>query len=544
MTRKTAESGAIPKTFYDKLVVIRVVAAALLFAAAMIIKVAPILQALLLIASALAVGYDLLMDGVLRAMNREYLNPPLIVVLCALLAFVIGFASEGAAFVILYRIGSITVDYARFGCCKSAINLMQYCDEVTVNEVTAIIDNPENLKTASETNILSASSFVLKCAFIFGTMYAILLPIFTNFSYSVSIHRALTIIFVSGCGSVALSVPYVYLTGICNNVQNGIIARRASAIESLTEVETVIVDKSAVAATENASFVTAQSDILDKNTFLMFVAHAVYFSSQPISKLIPPTANVQYRLEMISDYVDIPGYGVELNIGKAHVIFAIRELYIARGMDFIPDVLPSAPGNKMYYLVVADRYAGRVETASATTVLLPDLAACLRDLGVNKCVLASGDSRDEAEEFASAMDFDVFRGELSDETKAEYIAEEKAETGAGVAYVYTQGIEGHSAADVDIRVAERSRFADVLVMPDYENNITDFFANCSRIRAVASCNAVLAFAVKALLIFLSVSGWCNLWLAAIVDSAVSAITFILANGVTTESFVTKLFKNL
>ena len=107
-------------------------------------------------------------------------------------------------------------------------------------------------------------------------------------------------------------------------------------------------------------------------------------------------------------------------------------------------------------------------------------------------------------------------------------------------YVYANGFDAHSAADLDIRVSRKGKFADILVIPEYIANLPLALQLCSRVREVAAENAIFAFVVKAILIFLSLTGYCNIWFAIFIDMAAALATILNSIRVTSPSLISIL----
>ena len=104
-------------------------------------------------------------------------------------------------------------------------------------------------------------------------------------------------------------------------------------------------------------------------------------------------------------------------------------------------------------------------------------------------------------------------------------------------YLYSSGIESHSKAEIDVRVSKAGKYADALVNPNSISTIPAVFSVADRIRAVATENAIFAMAVKAILVFLSINGWCNLWFAMFIDSAAAIFTLLNSIRVSSESLL-------
>ena len=106
-----------------------------------------------------------------------------------------------------------------------------------------------------------------------------------------------------------------------------------------------------------------------------------------------------------------------------------------------------------------------------------------------------------------------------------------------VLYIYSSGIESHSSAGVDIRVSPKSKFADAMIMPEDLQNFPSAIGICRRVGQINAENAVFAIAVKALLIFLSMTGHCTLWFAMFLDMAAALATILNTIRVTQPPLV-------
>ena len=519
----------------NSIIVIRLIVASLIFAVSLIVKMPSLVRILLLALSVVVSGYDVALDAVNSVESGDYFATPIVIVFVAVISFFIGFGLEGAALMMFYQIGQILIAYAQERTVKSAKELLCYSDDETVEKVTGIIEEENAGKMAMEYTVGSAASFILKIALGIAVLYAVLIPIFTNLSFAVSIHRALTIIVIATPLSVVVAMPLTGIIGICYGAQFGVIFNNAAAMEKAAEVETAVFDKPGVFADDHPSLVSAQSDLLDKSTFMNFAAHAVYYSEQPFAKAISDAFNFDYKLDLISDFQDIPGCGVDLKINGAHVTLATRELFASRG-EAVP-YENAKEDYQMFYMMVSEKYVGKIaltnEIYGETEQLAPDLKA----IGFDKCILLTEDGKEESEAAATELEFDEVYGECDTERKLRLINDLKASRDTQMMYVYANGFDAHSAADLDIRVSRKGKFADILVIPEYIANLPLALQLCSRVREVAAENAIFAFVIKAILIFLSLTGYCNIWFAIFIDMVAALATILNSIRVTSPSLI-------
>ena len=536
-TETPAASSRNPGSL-NSIIVIRLIVASLIFAVSLIINMPSFLRILLLALSVAVSGYDVVLSAVDCVEPRDYFATPIVIVFVAVISFFIGFGLEGAALMMFYQIGLILISYADERTVKSAKELLCYSDDETVEKVTGIIEEENAGKMAMESTVGAAASFVLKIALGIAVLYAVLIPIFTNLSFAVSIHRALTIIVIATPLSVVVAMPLTGIIGICYGAQFGVIFNNAAAMEKAADVETAVFDKPGVFADDHPRLVSVQSDLLDKSTFLNFAAHAVYYSEQPFAKAISDAFTQDYKLDLISDFQDIPGSGVDLKINGAHVTLATRELFTSRG-----EAVPYESGKENYqmlYMMVSEKYVGKIALSTEFYGEAEQLAPDLKAIGFDQCILLTEDGKEESEAAATELEFDEVFGQCDTERKLRLINDLKSSKDTQMMYVYANGFDAHSAADLDVRINRKGKFADVLVIPEYIANLPLALQLCSRVREVAAENAIFAFVVKAILIFLSLTGYCNIWFAIFIDMVAALATILNSIRVTSPSLISIL----
>ena len=505
-----------------------------IFAVSAVVSMPVVVRTILLVIASLVAGYDLILDAVNSVEGKDYFNISIILVFVSVIGFVIGYGIEVAAMLILYRVGLVLNDYVKERTVMSAEELLRYRDSEEIGRTVETANRPASGELEAGEKINSAASFVLKILIGFAVLFAILAPLLTHLTVRESIHRALSIILIATPASVMLSIPLVGIVGIFSAARFGVLFNKASSIEKLSDIKTLIVDKAGVLAEECPKLLSVQSDVLDTNTFLTFAAHAVYYSEQPIAKVLSNATDGEYKLEVVSNFSEIPGWGVEVDIGGAHVVLATKELYVSRG-EAIP--FESEPSDcQIFYMMIANRYIGKITISNSTLDSAENIVADFKNNGIGKCILISEDGREDTAAFASKFGFDDAYGELDTEKKLALIDNICAKAPSNM-YLYSSGIESHSKADIDVRVSKAGKYADALVSPNSISTMPAAFSVADRIKAVAAENAIFAIAVKAILVFLSINGWCNLWFAMFIDSAAAIFTLLNSIRVSSDSLL-------
>ena len=536
-TQKERPQGGVIKTseMPRGVLVIRLVIASVIFAVSAVVKMPSVVRTILLLIASLSAGYDIILDAINHVESRDYFHISIILVFVSVIGFVIGYGIEAAAMLILYKIALILNEYVKERTIQSAEELLRYRDSEEIQKTVETADKPEAGELEIRHSIEASCGFWLKILIGFAVVFAVVAPLTTHLTARESIHRALSMIVVAAPTSVVLSIPLVGIVGLFSASRAGVLFNKAAAIEKLDEVKTLIVDKAGVLAEECPKLLSVQSDVLDTKTFLTFAAHAVYYSEQPIAKVLANATDGEYKLEVINNFSEIPGFGVEADIGGAHVVLATKDFFISRGEAVPYENEPS--DRQSFYMMIADRYIGKITVSNSTLDSAEGLVAAFKQQGIEKCVLISEEGKEDTAAFASRFGFDDAYGELDVEKKLMLIDNIASNSVGKDMYLYSSGIESHSKADIDVRVSKAGKYADALVNPNSISTMPSVFSVADRIRSVATENAIFVFAIKAILVFLSINGWCNIWFAMFIDSAAAIFAMLNCIRVSSESLL-------
>ncbi len=525
---------------FDNILLIRLVIASVIFAVSLIIKMSAFARIILLVIVSAAAGYDIFINALNSIQKGQYFATHVVVCLVTVVSFFIGFGAEGAALMLLYQIGILLIKFTIEKTRKSAQDLLRYQDAETVSKYSELIKQDEVGHMEIEDTMRYSSGSILKLAMIFAVIYAFALPLTTSYSFAVSIHRALMIILIATPVSVVAAMPVTGIVGLCYSAQQGILFKDAEALEKAGRTNVAVIDKAGVFTEEIPRVVSISSEIIDKETFMNFASHALYYSEQPVAKAVAAINNQEYRLELITDFNDYPGRGVDLKIGGARVTLATREFFLSRGVQ-PPENENDNENCQTFYMTVSDRFVGSIVITADISNEAIDLSLGLNELELSRCVLVTEDGEEESQRFAYELSMNEVVSGCDTEKKLKLIDDLKQGRGNHVLYVYSNGFQAHSSADIDMRVGKKAKFADAQIKQNCLANVPFAVQVSRRMKEVAISNALFAFIVKAILIFLSIIGYCNIWFAIFIDMAAALATVLNSIRVTNESIL-KNFK--
>ena len=515
---------------------IRLGIAALLVIVSALFKMPVLVRIILLILSVVIAGYDIFLASVDDIAGKKYFTTSIVILFATVLGFVIGYMTEAAVMVILYQLSGILVDYTRkraLASAKALVNVQEDDVKARMEEVCAAEGAGE---TDLQLTLEKSAAFVLRFIAVLAILYALLMPFLVGISFKVSIHRALMILLVSSPMAVAVSFPVVGISGLYFSARNGILFNSARTMEQATDLNVAIFDKAGIFSEEAPHVIGLQSEVLDKKTFLNFLAHAVYYSDQPFAKAISDYYNQEYKLELINNFEEIPGSGVMLEIGHAPVVLATKSYFETHGVS-IPD--RSSSDGIPYYMTIAGRYVGRVVVSSEINPEAESLVDEMNRAGFARNILLTEDGNEQSQSVAESLHFSEVVGECDVDKKLRLISDISSAGKNKCVFIYANGIEGHSAANLDMRVSRKGKYADALVIPESYLNIPKGIQICRRMLELLRENAIFAFVVKAILIFLSFIGYSTLWFVVFIDTVTALATLLNAIRVTTPSLLAK-----
>ena len=204
---------------------------------------------------------------------------------------------------------------------------------------------------------------------------------------------------------------------------------------------------------------------------------------------------------------------------------------------------PENPQEKgiCFHLYVAGRYGGYLVLSESIQTDIGDIIHDLRVNGVNRCILICEESAEEISNYSINSKFDDVYAGISSEKRLNAVNEICSSDIKKKIYFTRDDEEQRSDAELEIRIGKNLGEADALTCEEDYANIPTLFSLSHRIKEIAAENAIIAFGIKALIIFFSLIGYCNLWMAILADTTAAIITILNANRVTFKSLIHSFF---
>ena len=341
--------------------------------------------------------------------------------------------------------------------------------------------------------------------------------------FSASFYRAMAVLVAASPCALAISVPSAVLSGVARAARSGVLVKGGAPLENLGTLTAIAFDKTGTLTEGKPKLTDAVPASGLPVTDLLQVAHAVEAQSDhPIAAAIVTGAAERLKsgerpLE-VSDLQSITGRGVTARIGGdvVHVGKPVLFEEIA-GARMPQDVVDAAihlaeAGRTTMVVRRGDRYLGVLGVMDTPRPAGREVMAALKELGISRLVMISGDNQKVADAIASSVGLTDARGDLLPDDKVGVIKELRSQLGK-VAMVGDGVNDAPAMANATVGIAMGAagsdvalETADVALMADDLTQLPFAVGLSRRTSRVIKQNLWVSLGVVALLIPATIFG--------------------------------------
>jgi Cd2+/Zn2+-exporting ATPase len=386
------------------------------------------------------------------------------------------------------------------------------------------------------------------------TLLAIAIPLlFFGWDLRTTFYRAMTLMVVASPCAVVISIPAALLSALASAARGGVLFKGGKHLESAAAIQVVAFDKTGTLTSGRPGVVAvipigdcrlqiadcwpSQSTIDNLQSAVLGAAAAIEnLSEHPLAHAVVRGATERgITPPEASDFAALTGMGAQATLGGRRVQIGRPSLW----EDLTADVAALVAAQQQQgrtVVLLGDEHTPWGLIAIADTVR-PEAAAAvakLKQIGVARVVLLTGDNRHAAGAIGAALGVDEVRAELLPHEKVAAIDELQARYGT-VAMVGDGVNDAPALATARLGVAMGAagtdvalESADVLLMGDDLSRLPGALHLARRARRIVRQNLVFAFTVMATLMILAIVG--NIPLPLGVVGHEGSTLIVVANG--------------
>ena len=408
------------------------------------------------------------------------------------------------------------------------IRVISRYEDCAVRQIRRVQNAAAEHKAALENSAQRNAKRLVPVVIVIAVLAAALPPLFMPGADMTGwVYRGLTLLIACCPTALALAVPLAFVCGGGRLESEGVHMKGSEAMERTADLRLVVFNKTGTVTTGNLQIkkIYPTQEFSEKNC-LALAAAAEQLSQHPVARAI--VSACREKLPKIEEFEEFQGRGVRARIGDHVLLVGNRKLMVSRGVKGLPDI-----DGTVVYIACEGEHIGVIELEDTVRPSAADAIKKIKDQGVERTVLITGDAETPTQRIANAAGIDTVHCSLMPEEKQAKLdfMMRTIPTDGTTAYVGdgVSDIEQLKMADVGVVMGTRgSRYsadaANVLITANDLSGLGEAVQVCKSTHGVAMQNLTLLAAIKLVLAVLALIGLAQMWMAVVVDAVLTVLT--------------------
>lgn len=410
--------------------------------------------------------------------------------------------------------------------------------ESTVSKILDLVENASSKKSKSEAFITRFARVYTPTVCAGALALAIIPPVVSlamgnPSAWDVWLYRALTFLVISCPCALVISIPLTFFAGIGGASNAGVLVKGSNYLEGLSEVRNVVFDKTGTLTRGVFEVSGVYNNTVDEAVLLEYAAYAECYSDHPISKSLKAAYGKPVDPERVADVHEISGNGVTAVFDGKSVAAGNARLMSSLGIEVPPC---NEPGT-LVHVAVNGTYCGVILISDKLKDGAKDAIAALKQSGIKKTVMLTGDAKRIADATAAELGIDEVYSELLPAGKVSKVEELLGGLGGKEKLAFVgDGINDApvlSRADIGIAMGALGsdaaiEAADIVLMDDDPRKISKAIRISRKALRIVHENICFAIGVKVICLVLVAVGTANMWIGIFADVGVMVIAVLNA----------------
>lgn len=412
-------------------------------------------------------------------------------------------------------------------------------EDSTVAKILELVENAGSKKAKVENFITRFARYYTPVVTIGAALLAVVPPLVMGGGWGEWIQRACIFLVISCPCALVISVPLGFFGGIGAASRIGVLVKGSNYLEAVAEMTTIVFDKTGTLTKgefkvqEVICGQKGKAEKEDKAEILRLAAYGEGYSNHPISHSIKEAYGKPVDVQKIAEAEEIAGHGIRALVEGRQVLVGNGKLMQKMNISFT-----EVKSSKTVVYVACDGvFMGSILIADTVKEGAKEAIREMKQVGVKRCVMLTGDRKEAAEAVARELGLDEVHAQLLPADKVGRMEEllKKQEPKTRLAFVGDGINDAPVLTRADIGIAMGSmgsdaaiEAADVVLMDDDVRKIASIVKISRKTLRIVQQNIVFALGVKALVLVLGAFGAANMWEAVFADVGVSVIAILNA----------------
>lgn len=411
--------------------------------------------------------------------------------------------------------------------------------ESTVNKILDLVENATSVKSKSENFITKFAHYYTPIVCYGALALCIIPPLFTGlilhngYNFIEWITRALTFLVISCPCAIVISIPLSFFGGIGGASNAGILIKGSSYLEKLAKTKVVAFDKTGTMTMGVFEVSTIHNNKIENDQLLELAAHAEAFTTHPIGKSIIKEYGKPLNNERIQSIKEVSGKGIISVIDNKNILVGNKKLMD----DYDIEVIECHDSGTIVHIAIDGEYKGHIHIDDIIKPTSKKAISDLKNVGITKTVMLTGDERKTAEYVAKELSIDEVHSQLLPQDKVDQVQRllnEKnpndvlAFVGDGINDAPVLGLADIGIAMGALGSDAAIEAADIVLMDDDPLKVVKAIKIARKCMSIVYENIVFAIGVKVICLILGALGHASMGLAIFADVGVMIICILNA----------------
>ena len=412
--------------------------------------------------------------------------------------------------------------------------------ESTAAKIIQLVEEAGDNKSRSESFIRRFARVYTPIVVIAALALAVIPPFFYDSyapAFGVWLYRALTFLVVSCPCALVISIPLTFFAGIGGASHKGILIKGGNYMDALSKLSTVVFDKTGTLTRGTFDVEAIHPEKLSEHELLHLAAHVERYSTHPIALALRMAYANEKDNCTVEDIQETAGQGITATVNNQKVSVGNDRLMATLGITIPTCKRCTSHAGTIVHVAIDGEYAGHIVISDQLKADAVKAIESLKQLGVSKTVMLSGDKREVVEQVAEQTKVTEYHAELLPTDKVKHVERLIAEKNAGetIAFVGDGINDAPVLARADVGIAMGAlgsdaaiEAADVVLMDDKPSKIALAIELSCRTIFIAKENAWFAIGIKVAVLLLATFGMASMGLAVFADVGVMVLAVLNA----------------
>lgn len=412
--------------------------------------------------------------------------------------------------------------------------------ESTAAKIIQLVEEAGDNKSRSESFIRRFARVYTPIVVISALALAVIPPFFYDSyapAFGVWLYRALTFLVVSCPCALVISIPLTFFAGIGGASHKGILIKGGNYMDALAKLSTVVFDKTGTLTRGTFDVEAIHPEKLSEHELLHLAAHVERYSTHPIALALRMAYANEKDNCTVEDIQETAGQGITATVNNQKVSVGNSRLMATLGITIPTCKRCTSHTGTIVHVAIDGEYAGHIVISDQLKADAVKAIESLKQLGVSKTVMLSGDKREVVEQVAEQTKVTEYYAELLPTDKVKHVERLIAEKNADetIAFVGDGINDAPVLARADVGIAMGAlgsdaaiEAADVVLMDDKPSKIALAIELSCRTIFIAKENAWFAIGIKVAVLLLATFGMASMGLAVFADVGVMVLAVLNA----------------